>query len=527
MVGAGFAGLYMLHRLRGLGLKTRVFEAGDGIGGTWFWNRYPGARCDIESVEYSYSFSPELQQEWQWSERYSSQPEILRYLEHVADRFDLRRDIQLETLVVSAVFDDAAGRWTITTDGGDQVTTKYFITAVGCLSTPNIPDIPGLDSFAGPMHHTGQWPGDGVDVAGKTVAVIGTGSSGIQVIPELARQARQLTVFQRTPHFSVPARNHALEESQRKEVKADYDGIRKRARESAFGASLLDDGTRPAGEFSPEEQRAELERRWQRGGLTVLVGFADVLLKDGSNEVVAEFVRSKIREMVKDPAVADKLIPHGYPIGCRRLCLDTDYYKTFNRDNVTLVNLHETPIENITPSGLRYDDSDHDVDVLVLATGFDAMTGAFNKIDIRGRGGASLRDKWAGGPRAYLGLMVEGFPNLFTITGPLSPSVLSNMVTSIEQHVEWIAGAIGHMEGNQIATAEAEAEAEAEWTAHAAMVAGFTVYTSEHCNSWYLGSNVPGKERTFTPYIGGVGPYAAKLDEVADKGYEGLSFKRE
>jgi cation diffusion facilitator CzcD-associated flavoprotein CzcO len=524
IIGAGFSGLYMLHRLRKLGLSARVFEAGDGIGGTWFWNRYPGARCDVESIEYSYSFSDELQQDWQWSERYPSQPEVLRYLEHVAERFDLRRDVQLSTRVTAAHFDEAAQRWRITTDRGEVAIARYCITAVGCLSAHNLPKIEGIERFAGTIHHTSRWPKQGVELAGKRVGVIGTGSTAIQLIPVVARQAAQLTVFQRTPNFSIPARNAATDPERVRSVKRDYSEIRAKARQSPFGAVTLEISPRLTTEVSPAELRADLEQRWETGGLGLLGAFADLLVSPEANQMVAEFVRDKIRQVVRDPRIAEMLAPRSYPVGCKRLCLDTGYYETFNRDNVALVDVNATPITAITPTGVRTTEREYPLDALILATGFDAMTGALDHIDIRGRGGASLKDKWAAGPRTYLGIASAGFPNLFLITGPQSPSVISNMVTSIEQHVEWIAELIGTMEARQLRLVDPTREAEDAWVEHSTTVANATIWAASSCNSWYLGSNVPGKPRIFTPYVGGVGPYAAKIQEVAQNGYEGFSL---
>jgi cyclohexanone monooxygenase len=524
IIGAGFSGLYMLHRLRKLGLSARVFEAGDGIGGTWFWNRYPGARCDIESIEYSYSFSDELQQEWRWSERYPGQSEVLRYLEHVADRFDLRRDIELSTRVTCAQFDEAQQRWRVTTDRGEVATARYCITAVGCLSAHNLPRIEGIDSFAGTIHHTSRWPKQGVDLSGKRVGVIGTGSTAIQLIPVVARQAAQLTVFQRTPNFSIPARNTATDPEHERTTKRDYAEIRARARQSVFGVSTLEVSPRLTTEVSPEEQRRQLEAHWAAGGLGFLGAFGDLLVSPDANQMVAQFVRDKIREVVHDPRTADLLAPKSYPVGCKRLCLDSGYYETFNRDNVALVDVNATPIVGISPTGLRTTEREYPLDALILATGFDAMTGALDNIDIRGRGGASLRDKWAAGPRTYLGIASAGFPNLFLITGPQSPSVISNMVTSIEQHVEWIAELVRTMEAQQLRLVDPTREAEDAWVEHATLVANQTIWSAASCNSWYLGSNVPGKPRIFTPYVGGVGPYAAKIQEVARNGYEGFSL---
>ena len=521
VVGAGFAGLYMLYRLRRLGLSTRVFEAADGIGGTWYWNRYPGARCDVESMDYSYSFSDKLQQEWRWTERYASQPEILRYIDHVANRFDLRRDIQLSTRVTEAVFDEAASRWKIRTDRGDEVSARFVIMATGCLSAPQAPPFPGLDSFESKWYQTSNWPHEGVDFNGQHVAVIGTGSSAIQSIPLIAQQAAHLFVFQRTPNFSIPAHNGPLEPTYEQEVKSSYAEFRERARESRIGFVVpLNDCS--ALSLSDEERRREYEARWRRGGLGFGFSFTDLLTDARANDTAAEFFRNKIRAIVRDPKVAEMLAPRDYPIGTKRMCVDTDYYDTFNRDNVTLVNLRETPIEVITPRGLRTSDTEYALDAIVFAIGFDAMTGALLNIDIRGRSGEKLQQKWAAGPRTYLGLAIAGFPNLFTITGPGSPSVLSNMIVSIEQHVDWIADCIAYLRERGGACIEAAPEAEEAWVEHVNEVGNATLYP--RANSWYMGANIAGKPRIFMPYIGGVGTYRQKCDEVAAAGYEGFSI---
>jgi cyclohexanone monooxygenase len=520
VVGAGFAGLYALHRLRGLGLGVRVFEAGAGVGGTWYWNRYPGARCDVESLEYSYQFSEELQQEWQWSERYATQAEILRYIEHVADRFDLRRDVQLEARVRSAVFDERARRWAVTLADGSRVFARFCIMATGCLSSANVPDFEGQGEFAGETHHTGRWPQAGVDFTGKRVGVIGTGSSAIQSIPLIARQARQLYVFQRTPNYSVPAHNAPLDAERERRVKADYAGFRKHNSEQGFG---LDTRAREdlALDVAPEERRREYEARWRAGGLPFLGAFADLAFSAEANETAAEFLREKIRGIVRDPEVADLLCPETV-VGCKRLCVDTGYYETFNRPNVSLVDVSSDPIERLTGHGLETGQRSFELDAIVFATGFDAMTGALLRIDIRGRDGRTLAEKWAAGPRSYLGLATAGFPNLFTVTGPGSPSVLSNMLPSIEQHVNWIADCIAYARERGFESVEARASAEDAWVDHVNEVADMTLYPS--CNSWYLGANVPGKPRVFMPYLG-FPPYVEKCNQVAAKGYEGFGFE--
>jgi cyclohexanone monooxygenase len=521
VVGAGFAGLYMLHRLRGLGFTVQVYEAGDGVGGTWYWNRYPGARCDVESMDYSYSFSDDLQQEWHWTERYASQPEILKYANHVADRFDLRRDIQLATRVTAAVFDEAAGRWDVETDRGDRLSARFCIMATGCLSTAQVPAFPGRESFRGPTYHTGHWPHEGVDFTGQRVGVIGTGSSAIQSIPIIAAQAAHLVVFQRTPNYSIPAQNAPLDPEYERQWKASYPEHRRQARESRIGF-VVERGEESALAVSAEARHREYEKRWTRGGLGFSATFIDLLTDQDANETAAEFFRARIRAIVRDPAVADLLTPRDYPLGTKRLCVDTDYYATFNRDNVTLVDIRRAPIEAITPTGLRTRERSYDLDSLVFATGFDAMTGALLAVDIRGRGGRALREAWAAGPRTYLGLAVAGFPNLFAITGPGSPSVLSNMIVSIEQHVDWIADCLAHLRSQGLGRIEADVDAQDAWVEHVNAVGHMTLYP--RANSWYMGANVPGKPRIFMPYIGGVGLYRERCDEVAAKGYEGFTL---
>ena len=522
VVGAGLAGLYMLHRLRGLGLTARVYEAGSGVGGTWYWNRYPGARCDIESLDYSYSFSPQLEQEWEWTERFPAQPEMLRYIEHVADRFDLRRDIRFDTRVTSAHFDEAAKRWIIRTDTGETASARFCVMATGCLSAAKKPEVDGLADFQGDWYHTGHWPHEGVDFTGRRVAVIGTGSSGIQSIPIIAGQAAHLTVFQRTPNFSLPAHNAPLDPEAQRARKATYREHRAAARLSGYGVPH-EPPTRSALEVTPEERRRGYEAGWERGGLTaILATYTDLLVSREANDTAAEFVRSKIREIVTDPELAATLSPTDHPYGTKRPCLDTGYYATFNRDNVTLVDLRKSPIKEVTPTGIRTVDAEYEFDAIVFATGFDAMTGALNSIDIRGRGGMPLKDKWAAGPRSYLGIGVAGFPNLFTITGPGSPSVLSNMMVSIEQHVDWIADCLTYLRARDLTLIEPTQQAEDDWGRHVTEVGDLTLYPQ--ANSWYMGANVPGKPRVFMPYIGGVGVYREKCDQVAADGYEGFAL---
>ncbi|WP_272874903.1 flavin-containing monooxygenase [Roseomonas marmotae] len=444
VVGAGFAGLYMLYRLRQLGLSARVYEAGAGVGGTWYWNRYPGARCDVESMQYSYSFSEELQQEWSWTERYPAQAEILRYIEHAAERFDLRRDIQFETRVTATRFDEAARLWRVETDRGDRASARFCIMATGALSAAKKPEMAGLESFRGRWYHTGSWPHEPVDFTGQRVAVIGTGSSGIQTIPVVARQAAHLYVFQRTPNFSIPAWNAPLPEERQAAWKSNYAEHRARARDTRSGI-LYEYSQRAAFDVSEEERQAEFERRWARGGANFTHAFNDIFVNRTANDAAAEFVRGRIRSIVRDPAVAEKLVPMDHPIGTKRICVDTDYYDTFNRDNVTLVDVRHSPIETVTPDGLRTTDADYALHSIIFATGYDAVTGALDRIAIRGRGGQALKEKWAGGPRTYLGIMMAGFPNFFIITGPGSPSVLTNVVVAIEQHVGWVADCLAHL----------------------------------------------------------------------------------
>jgi len=522
IVGAGFSGLYMLHKLRGLGLTARVYEAGAGVGGTWYWNRYPGARVDVESQEYSYSFSEDLEDEWTWTERYAAQPELLTYLNHVADRFDLRRDIRFETRVTAAVFDEASQRWRATTDRGGAVSARFCVMATGCLSTPNEPAFPGMERFAGNSYHTGRWPHEGVDLTGQRVGVIGTGSSAIQTITTIAPQVGHLYVFQRTPNYSVPAHNGPRDPAVADDWRANRAAYRQKQRESGGGFAGSTPSEQSALEVSPEERQAVFEARWGRGGFGLLSSFADMTINKAANDTVAAFVADKIRAIVKDPAVADALVPTSYPIATKRLCVDTGYYEVFNRDNVTLVDVRSAPIEAITPSGVRTAEADYALDTIIYAIGFDAMTGALGAIDIRGRGGLALKEKWLEGPRTYLGLMVAGFPNLFLVTGPGSPSVLSNMVVSIEQHVDWIADCMVHMANRQIAAIEATPDAEAGWVAHVNEVADATLFPL--ANSWYLGANIPGKPRVFMPYVGGVGTYRQICDAIAAKGYEGFAL---
>jgi cyclohexanone monooxygenase len=522
IVGAGISGLHLLHRLRSIGLSTLVIEQASGVGGTWFWNRYPGARCDIESMTYSYSWSHELEQEWTWTERYAGQAEILAYLEHVADRFDLRRDIRLETRVVEAILDESDDRWSIGTDDGDRLSAAFLVMATGCLSVPRIPDIPGRELFAGEMYHTGLWPHEGVEVAGKRVGVIGTGSSAVQAIPIIAAEADHLTVFQRTANFSVPAWNGALDAETIRDRKARYEVFRRAARTTTAGnpwnASELS-----VWDATPEEREREFEERYAVGGFCLHAAYRDLFSDPAANELLCEFVRTKIRERVHDPEVAEQLCPYDHPLGTKRMCVDTDYFETYNRANVRLVSIRERPIDEITASGLRIGDEHFDFDTIVLGTGFDALTGALLAVDLRGRGGVSLREKWAEGPRSSLGLTLSGFPNLFTVTGPGSPSVLSNMMVSIEQHVDWITSCIEYLREHGFATIEPTAAHEDAWVGHVREVGDASLFP--RAKSWYMGANIPGKPRVLLPYVGGVGTYRAICDAVAEREYAGFILR--
>jgi cation diffusion facilitator CzcD-associated flavoprotein CzcO len=521
VVGAGFAGLYALHKLRSAGLTARVFESGPDIGGTWYFNRYPGARCDVESVDYCYSFSDELQQEWDWSEKYATQAEILAYIHWVADRLDLRRDVTLNARVTSAVLCDHSLRWTVTTDSGERVNARFCLMATGPLSAAMTPPFPGLDSFAGEVYHTASWPHEPVDFTGKRVAVIGTGSSGIQSIPIIAEAASQLYVFQRTPNYSVPAGNRPLTDAGRAEVKANY-AQRRRASWRSSGGSPHVAHPKLTMQASPEERRAAFEKRWDLGGVLFSKTFTDQMIDPAANDEARKFYEEKVRAVIDDPSMAELLIPNDHPIGTKRICTDTNYFQTFNRPHVKLVSVRNTPIESITPTGISTTDAHHDVDMIVLATGFDAMTGALAKIDIVGRAGARLRDHWSHGPRNYLGLGVDGFPNLFVVCGPGAPAVLANMVLHAEAHVNWIADCIAYLDAHGYAAIEATPDAVDHWVAECARRADATLFTK--ANSWYLGANVPGKPRVFMLFIGGFGVYLDICTEVAEAGYKGFSL---
>ncbi|MEM7218545.1 MAG: NAD(P)/FAD-dependent oxidoreductase [Pseudomonadota bacterium] len=527
IVGAGFSGMYQLHRLRALGLSVRVLEQGGDIGGTWYWNRYPGARCDIPTIEYSFSFDKTLEQSWDWHELMAGQPEILDYANHFAERFDLRRDIDFDTEVTAAAFDENRADWRITTADGAVTRARYLIMATGCLSVPHWADIPGRDEFAGPVFHTGLWPAAGVDHRSQRVGIIGAGSSAVQAIPVIAETAAQVLSFQRTPVYSMPANNHPLDDAFRADIKARYDSIRAAQRASMAGFVLYgvqgkvqDMGAANILDLSVEERRARLDAE----GLASLRRYPDVAVDLTANETACDLFREEIASLVEDPDTASALMPRGYPLGCKRQVVDTNYYETFNRPHVEAIDLRAEPIERITATGIRTSRADYEFDQLIFATGFDAMTGALTRVDIRGRGNRALREHWEAGPRSYLGLQAHGFPNLFTVTGPGSPSVLSNMLVSIEQHCDWITDCIAAMRDNGHALIEPERAAEDAWVEHVNAVAQGTVLTAPSCNSWYLGANIPGKTRLFMPYIGGVGAYREKCAAVVANGYEGFRF---
>ncbi len=525
IIGAGFSGLYQLHALRDrLGLSALVLEAADGVGGTWYWNRYPGARCDSESHSYCYTFSEDLIREWEWTERYPAHDEIRRYLDHVADRFDLLRDIRLNTRVAAARYDAAVNRWTVTTETGDRLTATYLITAVGCLSTANVPKIAGLETFAGRWYHTGQWPHEGVDFSGKRVGLVGTGSTGIQAAPVIAETAQHLTVFQRTANYSVPARNAPLSAEFRAYVRTNHADIQRVMHSTTNGHPFIIED-RSVFDVTPEERNAFYEAAWRKGGLQFRANFKDILLDKAANDTAAEFIKGKIRQIVKDPATAKKLADIDHPYAAKRPPIDTNYFEAFNRKTVALVDVRAAPIEAITPAGIRTRDAMYDLDIIVFATGFDAMTGPLLRMDIKGRDGLSLADVWKAGPRNYLGLQVAGFPNLFTITGPGSPSVLTNMPVAIEQHVDWITDCIAHLRDKGIARIEARPEAMDQWVGQVNAAAHATLLPQAH-HSWYLGANVPGKPRVFMPYAGGMAHYRKICADVAADGYRGFALSR-
>ncbi len=526
VIGAGFSGLYMLKLLRDKqGLRVRVYEEGDTVGGTWYWNRYPGARCDSDSYIYCYTWDKQLLQEWEWSERYPEQPEILRYLEHVAKRHNLKRDIQFNTRVTGAEWDQANDIWKVRTSKGDEATARYVIAAVGTLSHTNLPQFKGLENFKGKWYHTSRFPKEGVDFTGKRVAVVGTGATAVQAIPEIAQQAKQLTVFQRTANYCVPARNGKVDPELVKARKADYDNIVKRIRESFFGQEHYFI-PKSALEATAEEREREFDRMWDAGGFAFwLANYQDMFFSPEANELCADYIRRKIRKTVKDPAVAQKLMPKGHYYGTKRQPLDTNYYETYNKDNVLLVDAStDGSIDEITEKGIRAGGKDYEFDIIVFATGFDALTGPFKALNVKGRGGRTLDQAWAEGPQTYLGIAVAGFPNFFTLTGPQSPSVLTNMPVAIEQHVEWVADCIAKMREEGKTTIEAQPEAQEQWVAHVNEVVSMTLMPS--ANSWYMSANIAGKPRAFLPYLGpeGVGGYTKKCAEIAAKNYEGFAL---
>jgi cation diffusion facilitator CzcD-associated flavoprotein CzcO len=523
IIGAGFSGLYQLHALRDrLGLDVQVLEAGAGVGGTWYWNRYPGARCDSESHSYCYTFSDELLQDWEWSERYPEQPEIMRYLNHVADRFDLRRSIRLGTRVTSARYDDAANLWRVQTEGGGVVSARYLITAVGCLSTANVPRFEGLGDFGGRWYHTGEWPHEGVDFSGQRVGLVGTGSTGIQAAPVIAQTAAHLTVFQRTANYSVPARNAPLSPEALQQLKRDFPEIKRIMRETTNGHPFRI-SERSALEASDDERYALYEAAWAKGGLQFRATFADIVSDLKANETAARFIKDKIRQIVRDPATAALLADIDHPYAAKRPPIDSDYFETFNRPNVALVDVRRMPIQRITRAGIVTTEAEYPLDIIVFATGFDAMTGPLLRLNIQGRDGVALRNAWAAGPRSYLGLQVTGFPNLFTITGPGSPSVLCNMPVAIEQHVDWITNCIAELRARGVERIEAKPDAADAWVAEVNQAAEATLLP-QASSSWYLGANVPGKPRVFMPYAGGLAHYRRICDDVAARNYAGFEL---
>ena len=523
VVGAGFSGLYLLYRLRKAGFSTRVFERGGDVGGTWYWNRYPGARCDVESLQYSYSFDEQLQQDWHWPEKFSAQPDILAYANHVADRFNLKKDIEFNIEVKASWFDEKLKTWKITTNTGEEINAQYFIMATGCISTTQIPNIKGLSDYVGNTFHTGDWPHEEVDFSGQSIAVIGTGSSGIQSIPVLAKQAKKLTVFQRTPNYSIPSQNEPMTKKYERSWKDVYSERRKEMRYSAHG-SLKDLNDVPALSVD-EDQRQELyTKRWAIGGTGFLGSFNDLLTNADANYTAAEYVRQQIKRVVKDKETAEILCPRSYPIGTKRICIDTGYFETYNRENVKLVDISKKPIQRLVADGIIVDDQLYPFDSIIFATGFDAMTGSIFNVDIKGRDGLALKEKWNAGPKTYLGLMSASFPNLFMITGPGSPSVKSNMIMSIEQHVDLVIETLLSMRRKGLSVVEPELEAENKWVDHVQEVANKTLFPQ--ANSWYMGANIPGKPRLFMPYIGGVGAYREICEEIVANNYRGFKFEK-
>jgi cyclohexanone monooxygenase len=521
VVGAGFAGLYQVHRLQQAGYRVRAFEKGSDVGGTWYWNRYPGARCDIESICYSYSFDDALQREWRWPQRYAEQPDILRYLQHVAERFDLRQHFAFNTAIESAHYDETSQRWLVRTSTGETISTQFFIMATGCLSKPLEPKFKGLESFTGEQYQTSRWPHAGVDFTGKRVGIIGTGSSSIQSTPIIAKQAAQLMVFQRTPQFAIPAWNRELSDEEMRTAQESYAELRRLMRQSEVGIDY-ESPTIGAKEADPESLQKQMEYAWNRGGYLMLAAYPDLLTDLESNKIVSDWVKEKIRARIKDPEVARKLMPE-YPLGAKRLCVDTNYFETFNRDNVTLVDLRESGIDGFTAQGIRLENgTEYALDAVIFATGFDAMTGALLSVDIRGKGGLTLREKWQNGTRNYLGVSVAGFPNFFTITGPGSPSVLYNMTASIEQNVDFVSNTIDHLRDHHYASIEAQPREELAWTKYVDWISKQTIYTK--VKSWYNGENVNGKPAGFMPYAGGGLTYFEFVRQAVDEGYRGFTL---
>ena len=528
IVGAGFSGIYMVYRLRKLGLKVRAYESGGGVGGTWYWNRYPGCGSDIESLEYSYGFSEELQQEWHWSKRYAPQPEIEAYLNHVADRFDIRKDIQLNTRIESTVYDEKSEHWTLTTNHGEVIVAQFCVMATGLLSAPKPVEIKGFKTFKGRTLHTSNWPHEKVDFSGKRVAVIGTGSTAVQCVPLIAKEAGHLTVFQRTPNFVVPLMNGPLAPEYEARVKSGYAAWRQKQLNSFGGYVSVnfqaqEPPAKTAMESTEAERLAEFESRWQSGGLSFYTSFRDLLVSPEANEELCEFARRKIRPRINDPKLAAKLLPTGYPILTKRLCADTQYYEAFNRDNVSLVDLRETPIDEIVPNGIKAGGKVHEIDILVFATGFDAITGILINMDIRGRGGRTIREEWVRGPRTNAGLMTAGFPNMFCTNGPGSCTGFFNPVMLVEYQGEWLANLIQRMRAKGLTSVESEPEADEKWVTHMREVAAPTLFWNS--NNWYIGANVPGKARVMLLYLGGFGNYKMKTTEMAERNYEGFRFR--
>lgn len=523
IVGAGFGGMRALYTLRSMGFAVQAIEASSDLGGVWHHNRYPGARCDVESYDYSYMFSPELEQDWRWSERYATQPEVLRYAHHVADRFDLRRDIAFDTRMERADYDEGTNRWTVSGTDGRQWNAGYLILAVGQLSTTKRPLFPGQDSFKGQILHSAEWPHEPVDLAGKRVGIIGTGSSGVQMTPVVAAEAAHLTVFQRSANFSIPAANAPIPDDEDRAVKADYRARRDRALNSPSGLGFVPNGA-SALDAEPEERTAVYEAAWRRLGFGFALAYKDILLNAASNETAAAFIRAKIAEQVDDPATRALLTPQGFPFGTKRPSVDSHYFATFNRDNVTLVDIKAAPIKAITPDGIRTADADYPLDIIVMATGFDAFTGSLLRPAISGRGGLTLSEAWNDGPVSYLGLSVADFPNMFIIVGPGSPSLLSNVILSIEQQVDWLAALLGHARDHDIAAIEATVEEQDAWVAHVNMRAQETLYPE--AASYYMGAEIEGKPKVFMPYSGGVRAYRRILENVAAAGYAAFRLHR-